>query len=80
MYFLLACADDTKVVTEDDEGNNCLASAGVVTVTLPDLVEQSVRPGRPVPAWRQVHRVGHRAQWLARADAGLDDDAVLPLG
>jgi subtilase family serine protease len=41
-YVLLACADDTKLVAESDEGNNCLASAGAITVALPDLVEQSV--------------------------------------
>jgi hypothetical protein len=41
-YFLLACADDTKLVAESDEGNNCLASAGAITVALPDLVQQSV--------------------------------------
>ena len=31
-YFLLACADDTKAVTETIETNNCKASAGKVTV------------------------------------------------
>ena len=41
-YVLLACADDTKLVVESDEGNNCLASAGAVTVALPDLVQQTV--------------------------------------
>jgi subtilase family serine protease len=32
-YYLLACADDTLVVTEIDEGNNCVASAATITVT-----------------------------------------------
>lgn len=32
-YFVLACADDAKAVTETDEGNNCRASAGTVTIT-----------------------------------------------
>ena len=41
-YVLLACADDTKLVAESDEGNNCLASASAITVALPDLVQQSV--------------------------------------
>jgi len=41
-YFLLACADDAKVVVESDEGNNCRASAAVVTVALPDLVQHAV--------------------------------------
>ncbi len=46
-YFLLACADDAKVVAEGDEGN-CRASAAAVTVALPDLVEQTVsNPGGP---------------------------------
>ena len=31
-YFLLACADDTKVVIETNETNNCKASAGKVNV------------------------------------------------
>jgi subtilase family serine protease len=42
IYFLLACADDTKVVTEGDEGNNCRASAATVTVALADLAQQTV--------------------------------------
>jgi subtilase family serine protease len=32
-YYLLACADDTGLVIETDEGNNCLASASQVSVT-----------------------------------------------
>jgi hypothetical protein len=31
-YFLLACTDDTQVVTENDESNNCRASTTQVTV------------------------------------------------
>ena len=31
-YFLLACADDAKVVAESNENNNCKASATKVTV------------------------------------------------
>jgi len=41
-YGLLACADDTKLVAESDEGNNCLASGSTITVALPDLVQQTV--------------------------------------
>jgi hypothetical protein len=41
-YYLLACADDTKVVTEIDEGNNCRASTATVQVTRPDLVVTTV--------------------------------------
>jgi subtilase family serine protease len=41
-YFLLACADDTLVVPEVNESNNCLASAAQVTVSGPDLIQTSV--------------------------------------
>jgi hypothetical protein len=34
-YYLLACADDLKVVKESKEGNNCRASASQVQVTAP---------------------------------------------
>src|SRR5580765_855035 len=48
-YVLLACADDTKLVVESDEGNNCLASASAIVVALPDLIQPSVsNPGGPV--------------------------------
>jgi subtilase family serine protease len=52
-YRLLACADDTNLVVESDEANNCLASAGTVAVTQPDLVQQSVS-GPAVPVKRGV--------------------------
>ena len=41
-YFLLACADDTLVVKETNESNNCKASATQVTVSGPDLLETAV--------------------------------------
>jgi subtilase family serine protease len=31
-YYLLACADDTAMVPETDEANNCIASNGTVEV------------------------------------------------
>ena len=37
-YYLLACADDTGVVTELHDDNNCRASATTVQVARPDLV------------------------------------------
>ena len=37
-YRLLACADDTSIVDESDEGDNCRAAAASVLVELPDLV------------------------------------------
>jgi subtilase family serine protease len=41
-YYLLACADDTGIVTELDDSNNCRASATTVQVTRPDLVVTEV--------------------------------------
>jgi hypothetical protein len=42
-YFLLACADDLNVAVETNEGNNCLASTtATVTVTRPDLAQNTV--------------------------------------
>ena len=41
-YFLLACADDTLVVPETNESNNCKASTTKTTVSGPDLTETSV--------------------------------------
>jgi subtilase family serine protease len=38
-YYLLACADDTQVVVESREDNNCKASATTVRIEAPDLVE-----------------------------------------
>ena len=38
-YYLLACADDTGLVSETDETNNCTASGSKVVVSRPDLVE-----------------------------------------
>ena len=37
-YYVLACADDTLVVAETDEANNCLASGSTVLLARPDLV------------------------------------------
>jgi subtilase family serine protease len=31
-YYMLACADDLKKVTETDEGNNCVASASTIVI------------------------------------------------
>jgi hypothetical protein len=41
-FLLLACADDTGSNGEDDEANNCRASAGGIVVAKPDLTEISV--------------------------------------
>jgi hypothetical protein len=31
-YYLLACADDTEIMAESEEGNNCKASATKMTI------------------------------------------------
>jgi len=36
-YHLIACADDSKVVAEVDDGNNCTATSSTVQIALPDL-------------------------------------------
>jgi len=41
-YFLLACADDTKIVAEGNETNNCFASGTAIQIKGPDLREASV--------------------------------------
>jgi hypothetical protein len=43
---ILACADDAKIIAENDEANNCAASS-VLQVTAPDLMETAV--GDPPP-------------------------------
>jgi len=48
-YFLLACADDLGAVAENNEGNNCVVASGAVTVTRPDLVENSVTASPAAP-------------------------------
>ena len=79
-YFLLACADDLNAVAESNEANNCIASAtATVTVTRPDLVENTVSAppatkarGTSFPVTDAVQNVG------AVASGGLGD-ALLPL-
>ena len=47
-YFLLACADDTGLLLESNETDNCRASATKVQVGRPDLVMTAL--GNPPPA------------------------------
>ena len=47
-YFLLACADDTGLLLESDEADNCRASTTKVQVGRPDLVMTAL--GNPPPA------------------------------
>jgi subtilase family serine protease len=41
-YYLLACADDGGAVQEDNESDNCLASASPLVIQGPDLVTTAV--------------------------------------
>ena len=42
-YRLLACADDTRVVQEVFEGNNCVAAAASMVVAFPDLTATATK-------------------------------------
>ena len=42
LYYVLACADDTKKVAEGDELNNCSVSASTVDLRAPDLIVSDV--------------------------------------
>lgn len=55
-YRLLACADDTRVVTETNETNNCRASGATVRVARPDLVVTSLGnpPANAIPGGRFI--------------------------
>jgi subtilase family serine protease len=69
-YFLLACADDKHVVTEDNENNNCRASAGTVVVVAPDLVETSITDPPATRAVGGSFTVTDTAQNQGNAAAG----------
>lgn len=43
-YYLLACADDTNVVAESSEINNCMISGTTIMVTPPQLPDLIVKP------------------------------------
>jgi len=42
IYYLVACADDEKAVAEENEVNNCRASAATIDLSAPDLVVTSL--------------------------------------
>jgi len=42
-YYILTCADDTHLIAELDETNNCGAAPNPIQIQLADLVESSVR-------------------------------------
>ena len=66
-YRLLACADDTLVVAEASDANNCRAAAATIVVGRPDLVETAVsnppaaaRPGTSFAVTDTVRNQGTR--------------------
>ncbi len=87
-YFLLACADDLNAVAESNEGNNCIASAtATVTVTRPDLVENTVSAppatkarGTSFPVTDTVQNVGAVASGASATRYYLSLDAVKSAG
>ena len=50
-YRLLACADDTFVIAETDEADNCAASVGSIVIGQPDLVISALTS--PLPSARR---------------------------
>jgi subtilase family serine protease len=50
-YYVLACEDDLKKVSESNEGNNCRASTSRVVVARADLITSAVSnpPGQTAP-------------------------------
>jgi len=87
-YFLLACADDLNVVGEPNDGNNCVATAtATVTVTRPDLVENSVSAppatkarGTTFPVTDTVQNLGAVASGASTTRYYLSLDAVKSAG
>ena len=87
-YFLLACADDLSAVAETDEGNNCIATAtATVTVTRPDLVENTVSAppatkarGTSFPVTDTVQNVGAVASGASATRYYLSLDTVKSAG
>jgi subtilase family serine protease len=87
-YFLLACADDLNAMAESDEGNNCIASASAtVTVTRPDLVENTVSAppatkvrGTTFPVTDTVQNLGAVASAASTTRYYLSVDAVKSAG
>ncbi len=68
-YYLIGCADDTRVVIETVESNNCLASNSLVLVGWPDLITTSVgnQPARIAPgaAFMVTDTTGNQGQITA---------------
>jgi subtilase family serine protease len=87
-YFLLACADDLNVAVETNEGNNCIAStAATVTVTRPDLAQNTVSAppatkvrGTTFPVTDSVQNVGAVGSAPSTTRYYLSLDAVKSAG
>ena len=66
VYHVLACADDVNVVKEQNEDDDCIASAGIIAVTLPDLrttaastTASTVKRGHTLPVSDSVKNVAN---------------------
>jgi subtilase family serine protease len=82
-HTLYACADDLGVVAEIDDENNCIESSTIVTVTRPDLVENTVSAppatkarGTTFPVTDTVHNAGAVASGASTTRYYLSLDAV----
>jgi subtilase family serine protease len=70
IYYLLACADDTKLVIESNEKNNCISSSSTVQVVAPDLIETSVTDPPPSSKPGNTFSVTDTAKNQGNADSG----------
>ena len=78
-YYLLACADDTGIVTEMDNGNNCRAAATTVQVTRPDLVITVISNPPPMVARGGHFAVTDTIKNQGAVSSGELGDTVLPV-
>ncbi len=67
-FYLLACADDTNLVFETNESNNCAASSAKIQVG-PDLIESAVSTQTPVAGAGVMITVSDTASNQAGGDA-----------
>lgn len=69
-YFLIAVADDLRVVNEADEGNNTRATTTAIAVSRPDLTVVSVTAAPRLTAAGMSVSVSHVVRNAAAAPAG----------
>jgi len=86
-YHVLACADDTGLVTEQSETNNCRPSGARIVVGRPDLVETAVteppvhaRPGTSFTVTDTVRNQGVAPAGASTTRYYLSADAVKGAG